>query len=844
MMNGRILHLEQCVPVALVADGALIARDGALTVGWELFPAEEHTVDADHYDSIIRRSASALRALPPWTMVHRQDVYIPSECHLPRSGAFLADRYAEHFEGRPYLSHRQFIWFTFNPSIPGRSGAMKGALGGAATGIRYRTPPLDDLESTLARIVQAASECVASISGEDSLAPRRMETEDLEGIPGGDDGILEEYLRWFGGKGSGTDITLSGGTYLDRDSRRLFSHSFSRTDDLPGEVVSTLPVRALSGPSGEVVVSGGAPLGGGLRFPHMVNCYWLIPDREHALRELDRRRRAMSAMSKGSAENSVHAEGIARFIEMIHAESTAAVYTHLNVISWGERSDEPRLRGEVGAALAGMGLTGRLNTLDTPSLWIAALPGAEMELGGDNLMLAELTQALCLGVGESFQRGVPGGLLRICDRTRRVPVPLDTQQLAYDARWIENYNAFIMGPSGSGKSFFTAWYVRSCFDAGEHVFIIDKGGSYEGLCALIREETGGRDGAYHTWTPEEPFSFAPFEGCRGWASERDPYGGTAFLVSLLRIIWTPPGGWNSVTDSVVYRILGDFIAALAPDAPDPLFGDFVDYLRDVVLPRVSGEGEPLLVGGVPVTAAHFDAASLCVALDPYGRDGRFSYLLNARGGADLVSSRFVVFELDAVADTDPTLYALCTFCIIHAFGRKMRSDSDAFRLLFIEEAWQAIASEATADYLRGLWKTARKYHTSATVVTQQLSDITGSEVIKDAILSNSPVKILLDQRSNAAALGELSTLLGLSPVEMALVGSIGRDLPADAPWREVFISLGGRRFGVYALEVSPEEALVYESDKVRKRPLFALARERGSIIAAASELAAKQKAGR
>ena len=167
----------------------------------------------------------------------------------------------------------------------------------------------------------------------------------------------------------------------------------------------------------------------------------------------------------------------------------------------------------------------------------------------------------------------------------------------------------------------------------------------------------------------------------------------------------------------------------------------------------------------------------------------------------------------------------------------MRSDSAAFRLMFIEEAWQAIATEGTADYLRALWKTARKYHTSATVVTQQVSDIISSPVIKDAILSNSPVKILLDQRSNAASFEEIASLLGLSPIERSLVRSVGRDLPEDARYREVFISLGGKRSGVFALEVSPEEALVYESDKVRKRPLLDRARQEGSIRRAVLSLA-------
>ena len=847
-MERRQIHLEQCIPVAFVSDGAIIARDGAVTIGWEFYPPEQYTLTQEQYDVMTTLMASALRGLPEWTMVHKQDIYRRSRYHSAPSGHLLDDCFSTHFEGREYLEHSQYFWFTFNPAIPGRAGAMKGSLQGAAGGIRYRTPELKGLGELLRQFESRCTEAMATISSAAQCRCRRVTTEDLEGIPGGPDGILEEYKRWFGEPMDGTDIIQVDGTYLDRDGRRLISHSFARTDDLPGEVSNTLKVRSLSGADCDILLSSASPLGSGLPHEHIVNCYWLIPSQQHALRELDRRRKNMSSMSRGSAENAVHAEGIARFIDMIHAEATAAVYTHMNILSWGPREQELAVRGAVGAAISEMGLSGKLNTVDTPQLYLAGFPGAAMEIGEDNLFLAELEQALCLSVSESFMRDIPGGMLRITDRSRHTPVTIDTQEVAFGAKWIENYNAFILGPSGSGKSFFTAWYVRNCYDRGQHVFILDKGGSYEGLCALIREETGGRDGVYYTWSPEHPFAFGPLVGCRGWGEERDAVSGMAFFVSLLKIIWSPRGGWNSTSESVLFRIITDFLRSLPDEGDDPVFEDFLRFVRDEVRPRILREPpkgvkgkkgktpEPYVVGGVEVTPAEFDIRSLCIALDPYGAKGRFGFLLNEKHPADLFTSRFVVFELDEISGMDPTLYALCTFCIIRSFERKMRSDSDAFRLMFIEEAWQAIASDATADYLRALWKTARKYHTSATVVTQQVSDIISSTVVKDAILSNSPVKILLDQRSNAASLDEIAALLGLSPVEKALVRSVGRGLPEDARYREVFITLGGKRFGVYALEVSPEEALVYESDKVRKRPLFERAREMGSIISAMQSL--------
>lgn len=879
-MNGKVLRLEDCIPVALVSDNVIIARDGSVTLGWELFPPEEYTVSQESYDTMTTLMASAFRGLPPWTMVHRQDVYRRKIYHSEPTGHFLDDSFSSHFEGRPFLDHRQYLWFTFNPSKSGRAGAMKGTLQGASTGIRYHTPEMKGLLEKLQHFQNRCTEFVSVFGSAGGFHSRRLSSEDLEGVPGGRSGVLEDYKNWFASSMDGTDIHQSNGTYLDRDSRRMLSYSFSQTDDMPGEVSNTMKVRALSCADCDILLSSASPIGSDLSYEHIVNFYYLVPDQAEALRDLDRRRKNMTSMSKGSAENTVNAEGIAHFINLIHAESTVAIYTHMNLFLWGDRDFELGMRGAAGAALSQMGLTGKLNTMDMPQLWLAAFPGGEMEIGEDNLMIAELEMAMCMGINESFMRDFPGGTLRITDRHRHTPVVIDTQQGAYDAKLIENYNAFILGPSGSGKSFFTNWYVRNCFDAGQHVFIIDKGDSYEGLCSLIHEETEGRDGIYYKWSAEHPFAFAPFQNCRHWRSDESDTG-MSFLMSMLKIIWSPKNGWDSVSNPVLYSIISDFIDTLPDDGRDPVFEDFYKYLREVIRPRIMQDSpvsdtqnmdreqlkeliasrnllvkvkgkstdqvreevasslpkaKPYIVGGEAITNDLFDIRSLCIALAPYGVGGRFGFLLNEQHPADLFKSRFVVFEVDAISEIDPTLYALCTFCIIHSFERKMHSDDTAFRLMFIEEAWQAIATEGTAEYLRSLWKTARKYHTSATVVTQQVSDIISSPVIKDAILNNSPVKILLDQQSNAASFDDISNLLGLSPIDRALVRSVGRNLAEGARYKEVFITLGGKKSGVFALEVSPEEALVYESDKVKKRPMFEEAKVCGSIRQAIKNL--------
>lgn len=622
------------------------------------------------------------------------------------------------------------------------------------------------------------------------------------------------------------------GTYVETRGRRLMAWSFSRADDLPGEADTSVRVEALSGERGEVVLGWSSPLGVGLDCEHVLNTYTVMLPQQEALSMLERRRRNMTAFSSGSAENTVNADELSEFIDMVHRDSRMCVYTHSNVMAWCPPEDESALRGMVSTALSRMGITAKMNTYDTPVLYWAGLPGAEMELGEDNWRLGELYESLCFSTYESFQRGLPGGFLRICDRSRHIPLPMDTLDVAYRLRLIENYNAFVLGPSGSGKSFFTNWYVRSCYDAGAHVFIIDKGDSYETQCAIVREETGGRDGVYHTWSAEHPFSFNPFSGWRSWDSEEDNEGRN-FLLTLLMMIWKPAQGWDEVRRPILDHMVDDFLESVRDRGDDPVFDDFFHFFGRSILPRIKGTGarrRPYVVGHDTVTTETFDAADFDKAMSPFAKGGRYPFLLNGRDGADLFASRFVVFEVDALS-AQKDIYPICTFCMLNAFERKMRRSRTDFKLMFIEEAWAAIASEDTAGYIRNLWKTARKYHTQAVVVTQQLSDITSSAIVQDAILGNSPTKILLDQSSNASSMGAMAECLGLSGRDAALVQSVGKGLDPRYG-REVFITLGGRMSAVYNLEVSPEERWAYESDKAAKQPILERARETGSMIQA------------
>lgn len=827
-MNVSSISFDQVMPLLAVRDGIIVSKRGEVTLGWELTLPSVYSQNESEYADLVQTFSSSMRILPQWTMVHRQDVFLYDTYRGKLDGRFLNDSYESHFHGRRFLTHRQYLWL----SMTSKASALKANAASAAFGIRFssKSPSEDEIRLFSAK----AEEFISALTASGRFSARRIGDDELLG-DSSSGGLIHKYLMLGDDGPVLSDIAMSGDSVKVRDSV-LQGFVLSEAEDLPGELDVRSRVESLCGPVNEVFLSYSSPIGVCLDCEHVVNQYVLVAPQNFILSELEKKRKKMVSMSS-NAENRVNSDEIGRFIETVHRDSLSVVYAHTNVLAWSPVDQVMDVRGRVSSALTMMGVLAVQDIYDVPVLYLSGVPGAACEIGVDNLMLMEMNSALCLGTYETFERDLEGGLFRICDRMRNVPLRIDLQKKARDRGFIDNYNMFVLGPSGTGKSFFTNFYLRSCYDAGEHIFVIDVGDSYEGLCEVINEESCGRDGFYHSWDVDHPFSFNAFIDCEEWldgsGNLRQDCNGATFLMSFLQTLWEPSEGWTSDRTPVLREMVTDFIRFwLDKHSGDlPVFDDLCCYLRDVVQPEVlSGD---YLCGGIRVGMDRFDIVSMLLALQPYSLSGGFSFLLNDRNPKDLFSSRFTVFEVDKLSQVeDQKFYSLCVLCIMNAFDHKMRT-LPTFKVMVIEEAWKAIANETMAPYLKGLWKTSRKFQTSAMVVTQQITDITSSEVIKDSILKNSDVKVLLDQSGSQNSFGDLMELLGLSDKERDIILSMNRANNPDYRYREVFIKMNSR-CGVYATEASPQEALAFESDKVRKKPLYDRARQYGSIIDAIS----------
>lgn len=373
--------------------------------------------------------------------------------------------------------------------------------------------------------------------------------------------------------------------------------------------------------------------------------------------------------------------------------------------------------------------------------------------------------------------------------------------------------------------------LRQYWEQGAHILLVDTGNSYQGLCSLIHEMTGGQDGVYQTYTEENPISFNPFftEDYQYDIEKKES------IKTLIMTLWKRDTEQPTRSEEVALsNAVSLYIERIRQNRDiEPSFNTFYEYVqgdyREVLRKKKYREKD-------------FDVDGFLNVLEPFYRGGEYDFLLNSDKKIDLLNKRFIVFEIDSIRD-HRVLFPVVTIILMEVFINKMRRLHGVRKLIVIEEAWKAIAKEGMAEYVKYLYKTVRKYFGEAIVVTQEVDDIISSPVVKESIINNADCKILLDQRKYLNKFGAIQQLLGLSDKEKDQILSINLSNDPSRRYKEVWIGLGGVQSAVYATEVSMSEYLCYTTEESEKVEVLQRAKEEGSMARAIRELA-RGKTGR
>ena len=466
----------------------------------------------------------------------------------------------------------------------------------------------------------------------------------------------------------------------------------------------------------------------------------------------------------------------------------------------------------------------RHNTVDTPTLFWAGIPGNQADFPAEESFYTFIEQGICFFTEETnYKSSVSPFGIKMVDRLTGKPIHVDISDLPMKKGIITNRNKFILGPSGSGKSFFTNHMVRQYYEQGSHVLLIDTGNSYLGLCEMINRKTHGEDGVYFTYSEQNPIAFNPFftEDSIYDIEKRES------IKTLILTLWKRNDENPTRAEEVALsNAVSLYIEKIKIKELATSFNSFYEFVKTDYHEVLTGKN---------VREKDFDIANFLNVLEPYYKGGEYDYLLNSDKQIDLLSKRFIVFELDNIKD-HPILFAIVTIIIMEVFINKMRRLKGIRKVILIEEAWKAIAKEGMAEYIKYLFKTVRKYFGEAIVVTQEVEDIIASPIVKESIINNSDCKILLDQRKYMNKFDSIQALLGLTEKEKAQILSINLTNNPNRFYKEVWIGLGGTQSAVYATEVSMEEYYTYTTEESEKLELFNLVDKLDGNI----ELAIKQ----
>lgn len=820
--------LESKFPLLSVEHDCIVSKDADVTVGFRVELPELYTVTATEYEAIHSDWVKAMKVLPDYSIVHKQDIFI-KENYKPQTDkediSFLSRSFERHFNERPYLNHYCYLFLTKTTKERSRTQSNFNTL---CRG--FIIPKEIKDKEAMTKFIEAVGQFASIMNESGFVKLHQLTTDEIVGTDK-QAGIVEKYFAL-----SQTETTCLQDMALGADEMKigdnyLCLHTLSDVEDLPGNVMTDMRYEKLSTDRSDCRLSFAAPLGLLLPCNHIYNQFVFIDDSAANLQKFEKMAKNMHSLSRYSRSNQINKEWIDEYLNEAHSFGLTSVRCHCNVMAWSDDREElKQIKNEVGSQLALMECKPRHNTVDTPTLFWAGIPGNAADFPAEESFYTFIEQAVCFFTEETNYKNSPSPFgIKMVDRLTGKPLHVDISDLPMKRGITTNRNKFVLGPSGSGKSFFMNHLVRQYYEQGTHVVLVDTGNSYQGLCEMINKKTKGEDGIYYTYTEEKPISFNPFftDDMVFDVEKKDS------IKTLLLTLWkseddkiskTESGELGSAVTAYIDRIKADRNIV-------PNFNTFYEFMRDTYRTELEERA-------IKVSKDDFNIDNFLTTLRQYYSGGRFDFLLNSDKNIDLLSKRFIVFEIDAIKE-NKELFPVATIIIMEAFINKMRRLKGIRKQLIVEEAWKALSSPSMSEYLKYMYKTVRKYFGEAIVVTQEVDDIISSPVVKEAIINNSDCKILLDQRKYMNKFDSIQNLLGLTDKERGQILSINMANNPSRLYKEVWIGLGGTQSAVYATEVSVEEYLTFSTEETEKMEVMALAEQLGDI-----ELAIKQLSDR
>ena len=742
-------------------------------------PVQKYSANIDNYYEFTNLLTALAQTLGEGYAIHKQDVFIKKKFHDETNDnhEFLSESYFRYFTGRTYTDVQTYLIIT--------QENKKSRL------FSFDSKKWRDFLVKIRKV-------------KDQLKDSGVDSTYLDGA------TARDYVdRYFSMNFTGKIVSMTNFKVDDESismgNKRCKVYSLVDVDciNLPGVIrpYTNIEVNNTSMPVDLVSLVDNIPVAETVIYNQML----FMPNQKRELSLLDKKKNRHASMPNPS--NLIAVEDIKKVQDVIARENKQLVYAHFNlVVSVPIDEDIQKCTNHLENSFGRMGIHISKRAYNQLELFVNSFPGNCYGMNPDYDRFLTLSDAAtCLMYKEHIQHSEDTPLKVYYTDRQGVPVAIDISGKEGKNKITDNSNFFILGPSGSGKSFFTNSMVRQLWEQNTDVVLVDTGNSYEGLCDYV-------NGKYISYTEEHPITMNPF------AIKREELNieKIGFLKNLIMLIWKGTNGRITKTeDHLIEDVITEYYDAhfRTGKVKELSFNTFYEY-STARIPEIVRDNN---LEGI-------DLATYNYLLKNYNKGGNHDLTLKENLDTALFDETFIVFEIDSIKD-DPLLFPLVTLIIMDVFIQKMRIKKNR-KVLVIEEAWKAIASPMMAEYIKYLYKTARKFWASVGVVTQEIQDIVGSPIVKEAIINNSDVIMLLDQSKFKERFDEIKAILGLTDVDCRKIFTINRleNKEGRSFFREVFIRRG-QNAAVFGVEEPHECYMTYTTERAEKEALKLYKRE-------------------
>ena len=780
-----MIEIEKILPIYKIEHDALLSAHGDITIVFEASLPDIFTLSGADYEAYHQFWLSAVRVLPKHSIVHKKDVFTRNYYNgTGTKDSFLAAAADRHFAGRPYLDHHCYILLTKKAEDRKAASSSYSGLMRKSIVPKQATDP-----RMFPDFLEKAGQFERILSDSGFVKLRRLVDDELAGTKT-QAGLLEQYCFNLGAgeRPCIKDVHLKDRLQIGDQFGQVFT--LSDAEDLPALCGSRIDYDKYSTDQTRFPIGFASGLNLLLDCDHEYNQYIFIDDAQKTMKLLEAKKRRLQSLSAYSRENAIARDATNDFLNEAISRGRLPVKAHFNVIAWTRDKEQIQdIKNLVGSAMAKIGATAKQETDGSAQIWWAGIPGNAADFPANDTFDTFLEQATCfLNLETNYSSDPPETGIRFCDRLSHKPVYVDLYDLPRQQGITSNMGTLVCGTSGGGKSVTVNHILQTLYDQRAHCVIIDIGGSYKGLCELV-------GGYYFTYEETKPIMFNPFYLPGGQILDTEK---KESLKALLVALWKQENDSFNRSEYVALSnaLQGYYLFLDATPSVFPCFNTFYEYLE---------EHYTKVLKSHRVKDRDFDLDSFMYVLRPYYSGGEFDYLLNATENLDLLNQPFVVIELDNLKD-HPVLFPVVTLIIMEMFISKMRKLKGVRKVLCIDEAWKAISKAGMASFVQYAFKTIRKFNGVPMVVSQEVDDLISSPIIKDAIINNADIKVLMDMRKFLYKFDKVQDALGLSDKAKTITLSVNKD---D---REILIDIGGQVTKVYKNELCPEELYAFTTE--------------------------------